>query len=231
MSYVGTELEAFAQAANWRRYWSEMVRPYLGSAVLEVGAGIGSATWSLKDARHQRWLALEPDSSLAGQLQREAQARHMHDLEVVCGSLDELAGEERFDTILYIDVIEHIENDARELARAGEHLAPGGFLIVLVPAHQFLFSEFDAAIGHFRRYDRATLRKLRPAFCEEVFVRYLDSVGLLASLGNRLLLHSGVPSQGQIRFWDGKMVPVSCVLDPLFNHNLGKSLLAVWRRI
>ncbi|PZF78367.1 methyltransferase type 12 [Aestuariivirga litoralis] len=230
MSYIGNELASFALATTWRSYWSKAVRPYLGRTVLEVGAGIGSATWSLKGEHQERWIALEPDSGLAGQLQQDARRRNVSNLEVVCGTLDDLPEHERFDSTLYIDVIEHIRDDSAEIEKAAKRLKPGGFLIVLVPAHQFLFSEFDAAIGHYRRYDRAALRNLRPKSCEEVFVRYLDSVGLLASLGNRMLLHSGAPSSAQIRFWDRNMVPVSRVLDPLLGHAVGKSLLAVWRR-
>ena len=65
--------------------------------------------------------------------------------------------------MLYIDVLEHIEHDLDELARAASHLAPGGHLVVLAPAHQALFSDFDRAIGHYRRYNRAGLQKLAPA--------------------------------------------------------------------
>ena len=61
-----------------------------------------------------------------------------------------------FDTILYVDVLEHIADDAAELARARRLLTPEGNLVVLAPAHQSLFSPFDAAVGHYRRYDERT---------------------------------------------------------------------------
>ena len=67
-----------------------------------------------------------------------------------------------YDFVVMVDVIEHIEDDAGELARAATRLAPGGKLIVLAPAHQFLFSPFDEAIGHFRRYTRKTLAAAAP---------------------------------------------------------------------
>ena len=60
---------------------------------------------------------------------------------------------------------------------------------------------------------------------------YLDSVGMLASLGNRLVLKSAMPSPGQVAVWDRLMVPVSRLVDPLLGHRLGKSVLAVWRRV
>ena len=58
----------------------------------------------------------------------------------------------------------------------------------------------------------------------------LDSLGLLASLGNRMLLRASLPSRAQIRFWDGLLVPVSRLLDPLSLGRLGKSIVAVWER-
>jgi hypothetical protein len=131
---------------------------------------------------------------------------------------------------MYIDVLEHIEDDAGEIAAAAARLRLGGHLIVLSPAHPWLFSPFDAAIGHWRRYTRKGLRSLGPAGCGLVRLRMLDAVGLLASAANRLLLRSAMPTAGQIALWDRGMVPVSRVIDPVLGHRVGKSVLAVWRR-
>ena len=135
-----------------------------------------------------------------------------------------------FDSILYIDVLEHIEDDRGELSRAAALLRPRGFLVVLSPAHPRLFSEFDAAIGHHRRYTRSTLAAAAPEGLELVRLVYLDSVGLLASLGNRLLLRESMPTPRQIALWDRVMVRLSTRLDPILRHRLGKSVLGVWRR-
>jgi len=75
------------------------------------------------------------------------------------------------------------------------------------------------------------LQKLTPAEgLKRVRLRYLDSAGLLASLANRLLLKSATPTQRQILFWDRILVRISRLLDPLSGYNLGKSLLAVWKK-
>ena len=127
-------------------------------------------------------------------------------------------------------MLEHIQEDAAELSRAAKHLLPGGRLVILSPAHQWLFTPFDARIGHFRRYNKRTLLATRPAGLELERICYLDCVGLLASLANRLLLRSAMPTRGQIGLWDGWMVPVSRVLDPLTGHAFGKSIVAVFTR-
>lgn len=224
--YPGLELKLFEQAHNWKSYWSSRIAPYVRGAVLEVGAGIGANTGLLASLDFARWTCLEPDASLAKQIQLPAGGRH----EVTLGILSDLAADLQFDSILYIDVLEHIEDHAAEMVRAAARLKPGGSLIVLSPAHPFLFTPFDEAIGHYRRYTRASLRAVSPASLTEVTVTYLDSVGMLASLGNRLLLGQSMPTAQQIGVWDRWMVPPSRITDRLTGGHLGKSVLGVWRR-
>jgi hypothetical protein len=85
-------------------------------------------------------------------------------------------------------VLEHIEDDKSEPARAIRLLRPGGRLIVLVPAHEALYSRFDKAIGHYRRYDRESLRSCSPPSSRLEKMEYRDCVGLIASTVNKFLL-------------------------------------------
>jgi SAM-dependent methyltransferase len=151
--------------------------------------------------------------------------------EVFVGTLADLAADRHFDTILYVDVLEHIEDDRREVRRAMDRLRPDGTLIVLSPAHQWLFTEFDRAIGHYRRYSAGSLREIIPAGLSERRLVYLDSVGMLASAANRFLLKSGRPSLGQVRFWDSVMVRSSRLLDPITLGGIGKSILGIWQKV
>jgi SAM-dependent methyltransferase len=228
--YVGSELDLFAEVQNWKTYWASQIQPFLRGDVLEVGAGIGSNTRYLDPGeRANRWVCLEPDPELAGQLVTNLRENGAgREYETVCGTLGGLAGQ-LFDTIVYIDVLEHIENDREELARAASHLRPGGCLIVLSPAHPRLFSRFDAAIGHYRRYNRAMMRALTPAALRIERLRYLDCAGAILSVGNKLMLRQSMPTRAQLRFWDRWVVSVSRGLDRLFLYSLGKTIIAVWR--
>jgi SAM-dependent methyltransferase len=228
--YVGSELDLFAAVWNWKSYWSQQIRPFLRGDVLEVGAGIGSNTEFVDPGGPGRWVCLEPDPQLVTRLVKNLEkTRGRRTYETVCGTLQSLA-EQQFDTIIYIDVLEHIEKDREELNRAAAHLRPGGHLIALSPAHQHLFTPFDAAIGHFRRYNRPMLRNISPVGLRLQRMRYLDCVGLVASATNLLLLRLAIPTKAQLRFWDHWIIPVSRVLDPIFLYSVGKSILAVWRR-
>jgi SAM-dependent methyltransferase len=230
-TYVGSELDLFATAINWKSYVRRQVSPFLGRDVLEVGAGHGGTTRLLCDGRADRWLCLEPDGSLADRLRA---AIGNNDLPDCCrmriGTLADLDEGATYDTILYMDVLEHIADDRAELELAADRLRAGGHLIVLAPAHQWLFTPFDAAIGHYRRYTKGTLRAVAPAGLPLIRLVYLDSAGMLASLGNRLILSSAMPTPGQIAFWDRLLVPCSRRIDRLLGHSLGKSVLAVWRK-
>src|SRR5262249_17710975 len=126
---------------------------------------------------------------------------------------------------------EHIEDDRTELLSAADRVRPDGHVIVLAPAHQWLYSPFDKAIGHIRRYTLSQLRALTPP---ELVVRhafYLDSLGLFASLANRLIMKASMPTAAQIGLWDRVMVPASRVIDPLLLRRIGKTAVTIWRKL
>jgi methyltransferase family protein len=230
-SYVGQELDIFAHATRWKGYWSSCVRPFLTGDVLEVGVGIGANTPLLTPNAVRSWTCLEPDGKLA---ERAAvalkSAPTTSGCKVLVGTTQTLAKDLRFNALLYIDVLEHIEQDKEELERAATFLTTGGSLIVLSPAHQWLYTAFDKSIGHFRRYDRASLAACTPDACRLKRLWYLDSVGMLASCANRLFLHQSMPQLRQIFFWDRYLVPPSTLLDRMLIHRVGKSILAVWTK-
>jgi SAM-dependent methyltransferase len=227
---VGDALNLFSVATTWKSYVRFHLRSFLSGDILEVGAGIGAITATFYDGTQRRWVCLEPDRDLAGRIKSNLPPE-LTNCEVVVGTLSDLGPGEQFDSILYIDVLEHIEADAAELARAASHLKPNGILAILAPALPWLFSPFDAAVGHYRRYTKASLRSIAPAGLRETKCIYLDSAGLLASLGNKLLLRSPIPSRAQIEFWDRAMVPISRYADRVLNHKIGKSILGVWQKI
>lgn len=229
--YAGSELELFADVRNWKTYWSGQIRPFLKGDILEVGAGMGSNTRFMDpDGGPGRWVCLEPDPELHGLSMRAfAETKPRRAYEAICGTIASLTGQQ-FDTIIYIDVLEHIENDREELNQAASHLRAGGHLIVLSPAHQRLFSPFDAAIGHFRRYDRRMLRNISPPDMQLEKLIYLDSAGLLLSIANLLFLRQSMPTKAQLRIWDGWVVPISRVFDKCLAKSIGKSIVGIWRR-
>jgi SAM-dependent methyltransferase len=231
-AYVGSELQVFSQAVRWKKYYRTLIDDFIGREVLEVGAGIGATTESLCKGRLcDRWVCLEPDAGLASTIDDLIAAGRLPSFcSVKIGTVENIDGRDLFDTVLYIDVLEHIETDAREALGAAQHLRPGGHLIILSPAHQALYCPFDASIGHFRRYDKGSLAAAIPRELHRRKLVYVDAVGALASIGNRFILKSGTPTPSQIAFWDRAMIPLSRIVDPLLQYQVGKTIIGVWEK-
>ena len=225
--YPGKELTLFQEAIKWKKYFRRKIHRFLQGSILEVGAGLGGTAKILNDGSAKSWTLLEPDERLYKHLLSEQQLFPAN-TRIVKGSISDL--HQNFDAVLYIDVLEHIENDKAELTIASSRIANDGYLVVLSPAFNFLFSEFDKAIGHYRRYTKKDLRKITPVGMRLISVQYLDSFGLLASLANKFFLHRSYPSQKQIWFWDKCLIPISKITDPLFLYLFGKTILAVWEK-
>jgi SAM-dependent methyltransferase len=229
-AYVGGELELFRHAEHWKRYFAAQLAQFLVGDVVEVGAGLGGTTHALCGGAARSWTALEPDAQAARRVEASLADRPLAvPWRVVVGTIEALPEAPAYDAAVYVDVLEHIADDRGELARCARRLRPGGSLCVVSPAHAWLFSPFDAAIGHHRRYSRAALRRLTPPASALVRLRYLDCVGLLMSLGNRFLLRQSMPTERQILFWDRVLVRLSRRLDPLCGYRWGKSVLGVWQ--
>jgi len=230
LEYIGSELELFESAHNWKRYWFDIIKPYTGKRILDVGAGIGATAKLFSNSKLDCYLAVEPDPGNIKIIQEKASTNKFNNsFQYKSGGIEALGENDYFDTVLYIDVLEHILADKRELEIASKHLLPGGRIIVLSPAHQWLFSQFDKSVGHIRRYNKKSLLLTKPDRLIVERMCYVDSIGIFASAANRLLLRNKTPSKQQIKLWNDYMIPLSRYLDKLTRYSVGKSILAVLR--
>ncbi|WP_422361172.1 class I SAM-dependent methyltransferase [Reichenbachiella sp.] len=232
LSYIGDELHVFKNAVNWKNYFSYKLKSFIKGKVLEVGAGIGSNTNYFLNHNKEvtSWSMVEPDVNLASQIKENQSKFNHYDINVINGTIENVQNE-TFDTILYIDVLEHIEDAKSEIQLARKVLNPGGRLIILVPAYDFLFSDFDKAIGHYRRYNKQMLLSQINGTLDKEKLFYLDSTGFFASLANKLILQKSIPSQKEVCFWDRFLVRLSYVSDIVFFNAFGKSLIGVFKRL
>lgn len=229
--YPGKELPLFEKTTNWKKYFSQIIKKYIKNKVLEVGPGIGASTLLLNDNSTPEWFLLEPDEHMANELEKKISGKQLpSNCKLVKGTLTQLPAGIKFETILYIDVLEHIKEDNYELKKASEFLSEEGYLVVLAPAFQFLYSNFDKVIGHYRRYTANQLKKITPSTMKLDKIQYFDSTGFFASLSNRLFLKQSYPTSKQIAFWDKWMIPISKVTDEIVMHSFGKTILAIWKK-
>ncbi len=228
--YIGEELQVFEYAKNWKKYFSTFLKPFIQGKTLEAGAGIGGTTSFLNNGQPTSWLCMEPDVELLKQIDQKIKLGLLpSNCKSIGGTILDL--NETFDTIIYIDVIEHIENDRKEVSMAISKLNQGGHLIILVPAFNFLYSPFDKAIGHYRRYSKKMLRDIMPS---EVVIKkllYLDTAGFFSSLANKYFLKQNEPTKEQVLFWDRFLLKFSLVLDKIFFQQFGKSVFIVVKKV
>ena len=228
--YPGNELEATAHARNYTRWVMEQILPFVRGRVAEVGAGIGTVSRALLAAPIERLVAIEPAPTLFRELTRALGGEERAELHH--GTLAALDGRVQggLDTVVYVNVLEHIADDEAELRTAAAALAPGGHLCLFVPAHAWLYSALDASMGHHRRYRRdALVRVVESAGLEVVRARSFDALGMLTWLVAFKWL--GLPmGTGSVRTYDRWVVPLSRSLDALLRHSLGKSLVVVARK-
>jgi hypothetical protein len=127
--YVGFELDLISTAHNWNSYWSQQIREFLRGDILDVGASAPKLIYGFSILAAPRWVCLEPDPQLIVQLVKALKKAPRGRCEPVCGTLQLLAGPQ-FNTIIYIDILEHIKDDREEMNRAASHLRPGGHLTI-----------------------------------------------------------------------------------------------------
>ena len=227
--YIGNELDLFKDAIRWKNYFSVKIKEYIKGDVLEVGAGIGANTEFLtkNNDRITSITCLEPDKKLCEEISINNAHKNLPIKNIIAGTIINI--EETFDTIIYIDVLEHIEESKKEIELIKKRLNKNGHLIILVPAFNYLFSEFDLSIGHFRRYNKKMLRNEINKQLIEKQIFYLDSMGLIASIANKILLKKSTPSIANIKFWDNILVKISKITDRIILYKLGKSLIGIYQ--
>ena len=231
-SYEGKDLvEHFGYAKNWKKYFSKKIKPFIRGDVLEIGCADGASTEYLWKDSVSSWTCMDPDANLVRKLKQKYEDSFSKKIKTKIGMITNLTENDKYDTILYLDVLEHILKDRQELCNALKHLNHGGKLIILSPAHQVLFTPFDQHVGHYRRYNKKELVNLIDEEVRLLKAFYIDSVGMIASIGNRFFLNASIPSIKQIMIWDKFMIPLSRLFDPVFNFRLGKSILVVWEKM
>ena len=217
-----------ASASHYRHWIVDAFAPYLGRHVAEVGAGIGSITRILLERPIERLVAFEPSANMFPHLARVTEGRaNAKAVNRVFGA--EQAGQD-YDSVAYINVLEHVEHEREELVAAHNALRPGGHLLVFVPALAWLYSNFDREVGHFRRYSRDGLvRVVAHSGFEIVEARYFDVAGVLPWYLYFTLLGGGM-GKGSVSLYDRLVVPAMRVVEGWVAPPLGKNVLLVARR-
>jgi 2-polyprenyl-3-methyl-5-hydroxy-6-metoxy-1,4-benzoquinol methylase len=227
-----------SQVANAQTFWLEnlkvadryndwifsQVKPHLGNDVLEVGCGNGNFTVFLAQ-QSQKVTSLDLDESyirmtksrLAGQA----------NVEVLLADATTIGLQRSFDTVIMLDVLEHIEDDIGMLKKLSGCLRTGGKLIIKVPALSCLYSPLDSAIGHYRRYHKTTLKRaIKKAYFADPLMWNFNIAGIPGWWLNGKVLKRTTPAAEQVGLFN-KVVPLLRTIEGAIEPPVGLSLFAV----
>ena len=224
-------LEVASDASpNYLRSIADLCEPYLGREVLDVGAGHGAITELFADGR--RVLATDlSDSCISAMQERFAATPNVEVMKVDLRTLDPDELGRRFDSVVLINVLEHIEDDAGTLAALSRFLRPGGALVLYVPALNGLYGPWDRKVGHFRRYSKWRLREVAAeAGLEVAELRYANLLAIPAWFAfSRFSAPSNDDPGNSLSIWDRTGVPLSRMIESRVRPPLGLNLLCIAR--
>jgi 16S rRNA G1207 methylase RsmC len=232
-TYEGRDLEAMSFAVNYHEWILQIFAPYLGRHAVEVGAGAGSFSQMLLQHPLETLALVEPSANMF-QILSEQMAHNGATADITLHNAvfrqvaAQIKASQPPDSIIYVNVLEHIEDDNAELAAIHETLAAGGKLFVFVPALRWLYSAFDRHSGHFRRYTKRELEeKCARAGFRVIKSTYFDSVGIAPWLVRYRWLKSTTFEPAAVALYDRYVVPGVKALESFITPPLGKNIVLI----
>lgn len=220
-------LESMSQAVWYNRWTLGKFKEYLKGEILEVGCGIGNFTKTLTDFGQVWAMDIEKDYVNGT---KKAVARKA---KVGFGDIERgkyFFGEKIFDCVICINVLEHVEKDLDALNNLYNLLKTNGFLILLVPAHNFLYSKIDKSIGHFRRYDKRHLNNLLIQTGFRIHKqRRINMLGAIGWWFSSKLLSKNTVEENQVKLFN-LIAPIFLPLEDLLEPSFGTSILVIARK-
>lgn len=222
------ELEILATMPNYYSWIMDTFAPFVCGHVIEYGAGMGTISQRIAPLA-KRLTLVEPLPDLVQVLRTKF--RDNSNVEVVGEDLKQHAeriSAATFDTVVLVNVLEHIDDDHHALALLFRILRPGGRLLVFVPALPGLMSKLDLMFGHFRRYQRADLvEKVAKAGGDTEICRYFDFIGVLPWFFLNKLMGATTFNPNLISIHDRFVVPLSRAVERVIPPPIGKNVILV----
>ena len=223
-------LENLKGVDNYYDWIVDLIEPFLGDRVLEIGAGVGTVSARI-GMGGRSVVAVEPDPRAFAELDMWAQGNSRHS--AIAGTLSEATTSitPDFSSAVMVNVLEHIDNEVAELSLIRDHLRPGGHIAIWVPAHEVLFARFDESVGHYRRYNKRRLAALADmAGLEVVQLRYVNPVGALGWLATATALRITPTESSLASAFDKYVVPVTRKAERRWEPAFGQSVLMIARK-
>jgi glycosyltransferase involved in cell wall biosynthesis len=222
-------LQSVRKAKGFNRWMYRTISKYVGQRVLEAGCGIGNFTEMLLD--RSRLVCADLDDFYVEMIGRRF--GHLENIKTIKTDLAthdvlNMVESEKIDSIICLNVIEHIPDDGAVLRNFYKLLTPGGHAIILVPAHPWLYSKTDETLGHCRRYTQEMLReRLTKAGFEIADLWEFNRLGVYGWYVSKLMKKDTL-SPGQMKLYE-YLLPIAKLMDA-FKAGPGLSVIGVGRK-
>ena len=225
--YPSTELPSLENAPNYYAAILRYFAPYIGAQVIEVGAGIGTFSQCLLSVPHVTTLTLvEPAKNLFQILRKKLSGNSK--VRFVNGNLQSVATSLSCDSVVLINVLEHVENDEELLNTIHQVLRPGGTVLIFVPALPRLYGSLDRNFGHIRRYRKSELRSLLTKVGFQVeCLRYFNLPGIVAWFISGKIFKCQSLNPWSVWLYDRLFMSWIPQFERMWEPALGQNLLAV----
>jgi SAM-dependent methyltransferase len=216
------------EARNYRRFEFETVAPHVGRSMLEVGSGLGDFA-SQFEGRLDRLVVSDVDPYCVSQLRERYAGRAGFDV-LDFALPDPVPLLEPVDTVVAMNVLEHVEEDVKALRSLAAVVVPKGRIVLWVPGYMQLYGEFDRKVGHVTRYTPKTLRASVEAAGLDIEV--LKPINFLGGIAWWLAVRKGgvgYPNPRLVKVYDRTVIPVTRTLEKLVRVPFGQTVFCVAR--
>lgn len=225
-------LDVVAKADNLNTWMFKTIEPFCNGSILEIGSGIGNISQyfvlnkydiAVSDLRENYRTILKNRFQLSED--------KVLNLDIVDDNFDSNSRNllNKYDSIFSLNVVEHIKNDDLAINNMVKMLKPGGTLVILVPAYQALYNNFDVTLEHYRRYNKTTLSDLMSKYGRIQKSFYFNAVGILGWWVSGKLFKNKMIPEGEMKLYN-TLVPIIKIVDKITFNKIGLSVICVIKK-
>ena len=223
-------LNVIAAADKFNNWMYQTIKPFLKGNILEIGSGIGNITQCVINDNFKVTASDIRDNYCAMLQDRFGENPYLNEIRNIDIVHPEFDNEykdlfDKFDSIVALNIVEHVENDGLAIKNCKKLLRQEGNLIILVPAYMGLYNQFDKELEHFRRYTKSTLEKIFIAAGLKINkTQYFNFIGILGWwFSGRILRKKTIPG-GQMKLYN-TLVPIFKLVDKVMLNKVGLSVI------
>jgi SAM-dependent methyltransferase len=229
-----TMADSMEFANNYNNWILSKFDKYVGNTLLEIGTGQGNFKKYLKN-KVQNYVSVDIDEQVIKRAKVRDPNGNYEVADISKSEIFSLKDKYAFDSIICINVLEHVPDHVNGLNNMLKLLKQGGYLLLYVPSFMHLYNDLDKLAGHLRRYEKKDILNLieNSSDYEIITNEYFNPIGAIGWWLNKLKSHQNINSKNvnsQVLIFDKYVVPISKLVNPIFKRFWGQSLYCIIKK-